>query len=460
MKAKIAIIGMGQGGMVAAIKLAAAGAEVTVYERRPEGQVSYAWRDDIRLDIFTKVGLPTPSQDIYVQKPNWLFVAPDWKGSLAVPMLKPMEEVSISRRGLNEYFVRLATEAGATCLFGQAVSDLWIEDERVVGIVVNGTPVAYDLVVDASGMTSPFRGQLPARFGVQAQPADSDVLVGHRAFFNHAEGAQTFDPSIHCTMSVRPEGWEGIAWCNDDPDGDTDVLIARMGSLSAEDIKSMLSVFRQHHAILGDTLLHSQTVPICLRKGIARPVADGYVALGDSAFMTIPIMGSGIEASMQGGQIFADYLSAQAKPDFSAAGMWGFYVEYMRVLGRDFAMLDALRRCALRWEPKIFNWAMAGKFLQYKELAYVMQAKGYGKPALPLGAFLRTLLLLCFKPSVSFRLWGAVGHALKARSIAGKIPAKYDEKALAKWQAKYDGHTAKLDEVTARYGRRGRKTKA
>ena len=62
MNAKIAVIGMGQGGMVAAIKLAAMGAAVTVYERREEGEVSYPWRDDIRMDIFEK-GLCLPSDN-------------------------------------------------------------------------------------------------------------------------------------------------------------------------------------------------------------------------------------------------------------------------------------------------------------------------------------------------------------------------------------------------------------
>lgn len=458
MQAKIAVIGMGQGGMVAAIKLAEAGADVTIYERAQADAVSYAWRDDIRLDIFVKVGLPTPPDSIYVQKPNWVFVPPDWQGALAVPVLKPLEEVSISRRGLSEYFVRLATAAGVRCLYGQAVEHLWVEDERVVGVLVDGTPLRYDLVIDASGFMSPFRAEVPAKFGVQAAPADTDILVGHRAFYAHPAGVDTYDPAIRCTMSVRPLGWEGISWCNYGPDGDTDVLIARMGSLTEQDIEDMLTEFRRHHAILSEELLHSRTVPICLRKCIARPVADGYVALGDSAFMTIPVMGSGIEASMQGGAGFAAHVIGQASCDFSAASMWGFYVRYMHDLGRDFAMMDAIRRCALRWEPKIFNWAMAGKFLQYKELAYIMQAKGYGKPSLPLGAFLRTLFMLGFKPSVSFRLFGAVGHALRARSIAGRMPTCYDPQALARWQAAYDGHIAKLDAITARYGKKRAKS--
>ena len=60
MDKKIAVIGMGQGGMVAAIKLAKAGYDVTIFEKKSEEDVSYPWRDDIRFDIFDIVDLPKP----------------------------------------------------------------------------------------------------------------------------------------------------------------------------------------------------------------------------------------------------------------------------------------------------------------------------------------------------------------------------------------------------------------
>ncbi len=457
MNAKIAVIGMGQGGMTAAVKLAEAGASVTVFERRESGQAGYPWRDDIRLDIFEKVGLPPLPEDAYVQKPNWIFVPPSWQGSLAVPVLKPLEEVSVDRRKLTRYFVDLAQKAGAKCEFGATVSDLLVDKERVVGVVVNGRPLSFDLVIDASGVCSPFRGQVPARFGVQAKAALCDLLWGHRAFFEVPRGAKTMDENVRCTMSVRPLGWEGIAWCNLSPENECDVLIAKMERLSAADIAAMKEEFKSRHAILGDKELHSQTVPICLRKGIARPVADGYVALGDSAFMTIPVMGSGIEASMTGGQIFADYVVANRVERFDAAAMWGFYVQYMHELGKGFALMDAVRRCALRWPTKVFDWALSGKFLRYDELAYVMLEKGFGKPKMPLGAYCKTLCMLLFKPSVACKLFAALGHGLKAMSIAGKMPKTYDEKRLSKWQKRYDGHLDTLDRVTAKYDKRGRK---
>ena len=53
--AKIAVVGRGQGGMVAAIRLAKQGHVVTVFEKSKRGEVSYDWRDDIRADVFEAV---------------------------------------------------------------------------------------------------------------------------------------------------------------------------------------------------------------------------------------------------------------------------------------------------------------------------------------------------------------------------------------------------------------------
>ena len=193
---KIAVIGMGQGGMVAAIKLAKAGYDVTIFEKKSEEDVSYPWRDDIRYDIFDTVDLPKPEESVCIQKPKWVFVSPNEHNLLRVPQLKPMEEVSISRKGLTKHFVQLATENDAKCQFDSKVKSLIIEDEIVKGIVVNDEKQYFDLVIDACGLNSKFRAEIPKKFGIQAQPTKKDTMFGYRAFYKHIEGTNTIDDGI------------------------------------------------------------------------------------------------------------------------------------------------------------------------------------------------------------------------------------------------------------------------
>jgi len=128
---KIAVVGMGQGGMVAAIKLAEQGHDVTVFEKSSRGEVSYDWKDDIRRDVFQVCELPLPSEDIFIQKCRWLFVSPNEKHSLEMPPCPPMGEISVERRALSEYFAELAQNAGCKLVFDTEIDRLVIKDDAV-----------------------------------------------------------------------------------------------------------------------------------------------------------------------------------------------------------------------------------------------------------------------------------------------------------------------------------------
>ena len=437
---KIAVIGMGQGGMVAAIKLAKAGAKVTVFERNLEGKVGYDWRDDITASVFDDCGLPRPNQDVYIQKAKWLFVSPDEKGALRVPQFKPFVEISPHRRKLTEYFVDLAVKAGATINYGVNVEKLVVVDDRVVGIEINGELERFDLVIDATGMYSKLRGQLPAKFCVQADPSNQDTMYAYRAFFKKNEGAETFFPDVDNTMVLRHMDSDGIGWCNLNEEGEVDVLLCNIAApLSDEEIEERLADLRAMNPILSKNKIRDRKVPLSVRAGIATPVADGYVALGDSAFMTIPIMGSGIEAGMHGAAIFADYVIANDIQNFTAFNMWPFYVKYFEKFGKGFALLDIVRRHALRFKSKYINWALSGKFVTDDTLRYIMlDEEDYRRPKYKFGMFSAILWKLIFNPSFFNAILKMAFEGIHALNVAGRIPKKYSLEGIAKWSKKYN----------------------
>ncbi len=437
---KIAVIGMGQGGMVAAIKLAQAGAKVTVFERGLEGKVGYDWRDDITASVFDDCGLPRPNQDVYIQKAKWLFVSPDEKGALRVPQFKPFVEISPHRRRLTAYFADLAVRAGATINYGVNVEKLVVEDDRVIGIELDGKLEHFDLVIDATGMYSKLREQLPEKFCVQKQPTEQDTMYAYRAFFEKNEGAETFFSDVDNTMVLRHMDSDGIGWCNLNDEGNVDVLLCNIARpLTDDEIAERLADLRAMNPILSEKKLSDRKVPLSVRAGIATPVADGYVALGDSAFMTIPIMGSGIEAGMHGAAIFADYVIAMDIQNFTAANMWPFYVKYFAKFGKGFALLDIVRRHALRFKSKYINWALSGKFVNDDTLRYLMlQPDDYRRPKYKFGMFSAILWKLIFNPSFNCAVLSMAFEGLHALNVAGRIPKKYSLDGIAKWAKKYN----------------------
>lgn len=436
--AKIAVVGMGQGGMVAAICLAKQGHDVTVFEKSAKGEVGYDWRDDIRADVFEAAGLPMPDSDAYCQKSKWLFVSPNEEYSLPVPSCPPMEEISVYRTKLSDFFAKQAESAGCKLVFGTEVKSLAIKNDVIVGVCADGKEQLFDLVIDASGMRSPFRVQVPNKFEVQPQPGKDDVMYAYRAFFKRVEGMYPRDPDINSTLYLKHLGSVGISWCNLNEDNLVDVLIGRVGELSDKEIDYTIEALRASNPILSNESVSERKVEICLRMSIARAVADGYVAIGDSAFMTMPLMGSGIESSMKAGRMFADFIRENNVTEFTAKNMWGFYHKYMTTLGADFAFVDTLKRWALALDPKTVDWVFGGGLIQKSDLALVTTDTSGGKPKMSAKSIIKKVFLLLGHFGLVCKALGCLLRSLKAKRIAKKIPAVYDEKKLAKWTKKYN----------------------
>ncbi|MCM1306731.1 MAG: NAD(P)/FAD-dependent oxidoreductase [Bacteroides sp.] len=431
--AKIAVVGMGQGGMVAAIKLAKNGHDVTVYEQAARGEVSYDWTDDIRSDVFGICGLPMPNEDVYFQKCKWVFVSPNEKHRLPVPPCPPMEEISVYRRKLSEYFATQAENVGCNLIFNKRIERLVVENDAVIGVEVDDEKRLYDLVIDASGMCSKFRAQLPKKFGVQSQPKNDGIMYGYRAFFKKVEGAETVEKGIDSTVILKQLGSEGIGWCNLLNDGTVDVLIGRIGRLDEAEKDKALADLKNYNPILSDELISEHRVKICVRASMARAVADGYVAIGDSAFMTMPIMGSGIEAAMKAGSMFADFVVEENPSEFTAVSMWKFYVNYMRELGAGFAFIDVIKRWALALKAKRIDWLFGSGVISKEDLSFV-STEGGGK----LKVRAKSVLLILLHPIFMCSAIKQLTKALRAQKCAEKIPSAYDFKKVAKWQKKYD----------------------
>lgn len=429
----IAVIGMGQGGMVAAIKLAQNGHNVTVYEKAARGNVSYDWRDDIRSDVFGLCDLPMPSEQIYVQKSKWVFVSPNEKHRLPVPPCGPMVEISVDRHGLSEYFAVQAENAGCKLVFETEIKNLVIENGKVCGLFVGGEKIKYDLVIDASGMRSPFRAQLPKKFGVQKDPDNGGVMRGYRAFYKRVEGADTVENGIDCTVILKHLNSDGISWCNLNDKNEVDVLIGRIGALTDDEIKDALAALKKYNPILSDELIYDKHVEICVRATTAKFVADGYVALGDSAFMTMPIMGSGIESSMKAGKRLADIINADKPKEFTDEYLWRFNVRYMRETGKDFAFIDVLKRWALSMDAKYIDWLFGG-VISPSLLSLVSTEQDGSKPKIPA----KTVFAILSRPAFLFKALKYVMRGLRISKIAKKIPDVYNMKRIDKWQKKYE----------------------
>ena len=131
-----------------------------------------------------------------------------------------------------------------------------------------------------------------------------------------------------------PDNIRGISWIASEDDH-TDLLIGRFEDFDMAEVERFSDVLRETNPRLGrERVRGGQFVEIPVRQPLAMMVADGYAAIGDSAFMTVPMIGSGIANSLKASRALADAVTADSECAFSRS-------EERRV-GKE---------CRSRWSP-------------------------------------------------------------------------------------------------------------
>ena len=425
--AKIVIAGAGHGGLVAAIKLAEAGNEVSLYEKESLSELSYDWYDDIMLEVFDKVSLPCPPESYYEPKKQWRFISPDFKASIVLP--KPKDEISVSRRKFAQYLIELAKEKGVKVYFGKAVGGLCVEGNEVVGIKVGDSEVNCDLVIDATGRNSVLREELVGLNLLSYKSKKYDFLGAFRAFYEY--GAEA--PDVPCQLILFHNGEKGISWCNFGAEGEGDLLIARFGGLTRESKNNALNDLKPKFEFLNHEEKRSKEVSICTRCSLPVFVSKGYAMVGDSAFMPMPLMGSGIESAMKAGNILAECI-INSGCGFDA--LWEYEYEYYKQIGGDFVLIDRLKNGLLeKFNAEYINKVFASGLITSEDFNVLSTSQD---AKLPKG-FVCKKIKLAFKNFKLIKpLIPLLIKALKAKKAALKIPEKFNAKKVAKWQERLE----------------------
>ena len=110
----------------------------------------------------------------------------------------------------------------------------------------------------------------------------------------------------------------GIGWIATE-DTFSDLLIGHMDPLTVSEAEEIAERYRKTNPQLGTKKLRGgQLVLIPVRQPLSIMVADGYAAIGDSAFMTVPIIGSGIGNAIKNSKILAETIIGDKTETYSA----------------------------------------------------------------------------------------------------------------------------------------------
>jgi len=359
------------------------------------------------------------------------FFSPSRKrGITAGTSVEESTESQMERRDILRHLIKFARDNGATLCFESTVERPLIEGNRVTGLVVDAREYFADLVIDAAGMGSPVRRQLPERFGIVKEFRRDQYFTIYRAWYK-----TTGKPGAPNPFNVYflPLGRTCIAWFANE--GEYIDLLC--GSFEATDhiyAEQIRQALRSRHPDMGDEIVRGgSAVDIPVRRPVSRMVADGYAAVGDAAGMTIPLNGSGISNSIRAGRLLAE--TVLAHKGFTAAGLWPYQVAYMRQIGAANATLDIFKRFMLTMPPSVIDFLFERRILEPVDLnrARTGQEITFTVPEL----MLRGLRGAANLPSMA-KLASTFFASQKLKRIAMNIPTEYDEQKIAAWAEKYD----------------------
>lgn len=435
MSKKIIVAGLGHGGIAVAALLARRGYSVTVYEMKSEGTLGYDWTDIFDPKSLGVAEIPMPPEDKYVYKEDMTFCGPCGNNPLTQHVPLEEKEIKMERKDIYTHLINNALDSGVEIVYDCEVYGPIMDGERVVGIKTAKGDMLGDLVIDSCGCNSPVRRNLPKSLGVQNEIDKAHKIRIYRAFYNKASD----EPTDKFKIILFAGGEPGINWVASEEEY-TDVLIGRFDDFDIDEVNATTAALRKKNPRLGtERLRGGQFVEIPIRHTLSVPVADGYAAIGDSAFMPIPLIGSGMANAFRAAKILSDTIEADVNDEFTAATLWDYAVKYHKQLGAGLATLECVRSALLQLKPQDVEYCFESGVVNESDIT---MGAGFSNITDLFGFDFNDIKhkIKCLANNMPMvkKLGVSVANMGKVMVIAKQMPEIWDKEKVLTWAEKYD----------------------
>lgn len=433
---RIIVAGGGHGGIAAAAILAKNGFDVTVYEKNAKENMGYDWTDIFDRKGFTACGMEVPPEEMFRLKNDMTFYGPSLKTELRQDTPKDQLEIQMERKDIYSYIIAHAEKCGVKFEFETPVEAPLMLGNRVVGIKTSKGDFFADMVIDAAGINSPVRKQLPSSLGIQNNIIEYEQFYVYRAFFNKA--AETEKDKFKVLMLFQNK--LGICWVAAEEEY-TDVLIGRFEKFDMDEVNATVAELRKTNPALGTQVVRGgQFVDIPVRQPLGVLVADGYAAIGDSAFMTVPIIGSGIANSFKAAAILADTIISDKDMSYSAESLWKYQSEFYKKIGSGLAPLACVKLMLTRLEGKDLDYIFDNGILNADDMTIGADSTNLASMlgGMPLEDIKVKLTGLIKNKEVLAKVLKMGTELVKATAVTAAMPKEYNRKRVLKWVNAYN----------------------
>lgn len=441
---KIIVAGGGHGGITAAAQLAKAGFDVTVYERNTRENMGWDWFDAVDPRIFKMVGCPHP-QEVGIP---WQYRADILFGGhstddehMILQQFDKQEDVEIimERKDIYKLIIGYAEDNGVKFEFETNIKGPIMAGNRVIGISTDKGDFYADMIIDAAGFDSPVRLNLPKYLGIQGEVPWGECVYTYRAFYDlPIPGEDVAKKDTYKCWFFHDDGDFSFSWIYKQ-DTFTDILIAHYDKLTLEEVDKLLPIYQQRNPQLGKNKLRGgQIVHMPLRRPLSVLVADGYAAIGDTAFMVMPLNGSGISISFEISKVLTDAIIADKTETYSADKLWKYQRDFMKKKGRNLAPISLVTAMITDLNQELIDYAFDKGVITKNELNVTAGQDSFFEflhwdPHLPARAKLIFENKPLFKAFSKMLMNVGLSYALSLF-----LPREYSHSKVMAWSKAYD----------------------
>ena len=335
------------------------------------------------------------------------------------------------------FMAERAKESGAEFIYGASFKDFIFENGKITGaayITADGEQtVSARLVADCSGIPSAARTKLPDSSVVENLPlTPKDILYVVLYYVTYKD--KTINPTDLNAFYMQYKSW--FAPAGKGYDG-----LVGIGAFYSYDFAEYVyeNHFKVNARIPEYNLLKTEKGMTPYHRNLFSSVDDGFIAMGDTAFLTKPTCGEGCTSSLVHGEIAAEVISGllKAGKPLTKENMWSINTRYMRSQGKEFDSMRALLKGVitisydeaeymfnndLLFSNKILGNIDDGLNLGAKDIAHIV------------GGIIKGVATGKLKMKTIKNLVNALGQSDKVTKLYDTYPESFD--GFAEWKTK------------------------
>lgn len=366
----VCVAGAGVAGATLAREVAKRGLKVLLVDRSPREKVGdKVCGDALGSHHLERLDLSLPKEAYFSIYPGIEIYSPDMQSRLSI-IAEGLNAYALNRVEFGQFLLNLALDAGCefkpmTQATGLIVQEGSVKGVRLMNLKNGEKEEAYaKITVDATGASRVLSKEL-GNLGFDQRLDDDETLVCYREILE-TETTPSL-PTIYLDMDNAPGGYFWVF-----PEGEGRVNAGLGVTKNTANPKLLFNRWVEKLPCLKGKILkvvHSGGGIVPARRPIDSAVWNGFIAIGDAAFMVNPVHGGGIGSSMTGGFLASKAITEaleQGRVDEEA--LWNLNTSYMRSYGVKQAALDVFRVFLQSLNNELINYGLAQGLIKSDDL--------------------------------------------------------------------------------------------